>query len=98
VSAASARVFSAGDRSNPPFILLLSLSGVYVSNNHTLSAVFDRDVGDSRELKAWRAFVMEFTWPHCGRDALRSGIHDRLAGAYSSLRLHALGLDTPQSG
>jgi len=42
------------------FILLLSLSSVYISNNHTLSAVFDRDLGDPRELKAWRAFVMEF--------------------------------------
>jgi TetR/AcrR family transcriptional regulator len=42
------------------FILLLSLSSVYVSNNYTLSAVFDRDLSDPRELKSWRAFVMEF--------------------------------------
>jgi TetR/AcrR family transcriptional regulator len=42
------------------FILLLSLSGVYVSNKHTLSAVFDRDLGEPRELEAWRAFVTEF--------------------------------------
>ena len=41
------------------FILLLSLSSVYVSNQHTLSAVFDRDLGDPRELKAWRNFVTE---------------------------------------
>lgn len=42
------------------FILLLSLSSVYISNTHTLSAVFNRDLSDPRELKAWRAFVMEF--------------------------------------
>jgi TetR/AcrR family transcriptional regulator len=42
------------------FILLLSLSNVYNSNNHTLSAVFDRDLSDPHEQKAWRAFIMEF--------------------------------------
>ncbi len=34
------------------FILLLSLSSVYVSNTHGRSAVFDRDLSDPRELKA----------------------------------------------
>lgn len=43
------------------FILLLSLSNVYISNQYTLSAVFDRDLADPREMKAWRAFIMEFT-------------------------------------
>jgi TetR/AcrR family transcriptional regulator len=42
------------------FILLLSLSSVYVSNKHTLSAVFDRDLGDPREMSEWRIFVTEF--------------------------------------
>jgi TetR/AcrR family transcriptional regulator len=42
------------------FILLLSLSSVYVSNKHTLSAVFDRDLGDRREMSEWRIFVTEF--------------------------------------
>lgn len=42
------------------FILLLSLSGVYISNNHTLSAVFERDLASPKELNAWRDFVTDF--------------------------------------
>jgi TetR/AcrR family transcriptional regulator len=42
------------------FILLLSMSAVYISNTDTLSAVFDRDLRAPNELKAWRAFVTTF--------------------------------------
>jgi len=53
-------VFRRGIDPTRLFILLLSLGSVYVSNQHTLSAIFDRDLGGQRELNAWRAFIMEF--------------------------------------
>lgn len=42
------------------FILLLSMSAVYISNTDTLSAVFDRDLRAPNELTAWRTFVTTF--------------------------------------
>lgn len=39
------------------FIYLLSISSVFFSNSHTLSAIFDRDLSDPDEIAAWRAFV-----------------------------------------
>lgn len=42
------------------FILLMSMSSIYISNTDTLSAVFDRDLRQPREMNAWRKFVTDF--------------------------------------
>ncbi len=39
------------------FIFLLSISSIFFSNAYTLSAIFDRDLSDPKELDSWRKFV-----------------------------------------
>jgi TetR/AcrR family transcriptional regulator len=43
-------------------VFLISSSSMYVSNNHTLSAVFGRDFGGQDELHAWRELVGDLVW------------------------------------
>jgi TetR/AcrR family transcriptional regulator len=43
------------------FISILGLSVICISNAHTLSAIFGLDLTSSRELKQYRAHVVEFT-------------------------------------
>jgi TetR/AcrR family transcriptional regulator len=41
-------------------ISILGLCNIYVSNNHTLSAVYGRDLSQSREAERWRAHIVDF--------------------------------------
>ena len=54
------RVFRSGIDPILLFISILGLCTIYVSNRHTLSAVFGRDLLQPRELRNWRAHIAEF--------------------------------------
>lgn len=44
------------------FISILGLSTIYITNVHTLSAIFSRDLMQAEEIATWRAHIVDLVW------------------------------------